>query len=833
MGTSTFSVTGGLAAQYIERGEMIPWEGALVVEGTDTGDRRSIAAGALSHRDLPLPFMVQMTNPVNGDGHDGATLFGRIDELTKRDDGVWWGKGFIDPTTADGEAAALALDKKLMRGVSVDLDQVEIDDVAGEYGNHQVIRKARIIGATACPFAAFAESEIHFAVGEMTEALAASSGDFDEWQAELDGGYAAVWSPVDGVETLIASAGHAIPVDPPLEWFARPSFTELTPFTILPNGRVFGHIAAKGTCHISFASKCVPVPTSNTNYAAFRCGSVLTAEGTPVRTGPIVMDTVHPDLRWQASDAMAFYADTGSAMADVVPYDDDFGLAVVGAMRPNATAAQMRALRGSDFSPDWRTINGTPREMCALLAVNNSGFKLPQALAASAGAYIEPGDTAIALDSHDDVYALVASGPMSLEPCCDECAGHDHDEAVVAARRADVVGGLERDERIAALRARFAPPERKSYSFRMARFATFDESEHPRANDGKFGDPGTGPKAKPPASKAAKGAKAASHATKLGDSGKGEPSAAAISACASHGGSMVSSGGNNWSCEAAAPRQGATLAAKDAPKVAPNGARLASYSNKGGGVAVYADGAVLDGKGWWPGGGKPGSSGGGSSGKSAKSGGGGKSGGSKAAPKPHETPTYKRTNPQGADVSDDDKAKAAPPKRRFKAAKATNPVAKVARKFSVARAEFDSEASRKAWDTRGRSNGDGGGGGGNQPKVAKADRKPGHTGPRKPTQLYTHDVIELPGGGTGKVLKLTRVAPKRLRVETDNYAKHGVFEIGDDEKVKVIKSDVVDPFGFRNPIRYEGEESIAEAYENDPTQFDMPPKPKKKHPAKR
>lgn len=473
---STFSVTGGLAADYIARGEMIPWAGTLVVEGGGgTGDRRSIKPGALTHRNLPLPFMVQLENPVGGDGHDGASLSGRIDTLEKMDDGRWWATGYIDPTSGDnhggtpiGTQLALGLDKQMIRGVSVDLDQVSTTEVQGKDGKiSQIIEQGRIIGGTATPFAAFAECEIHLdtdkmsTVADMAPALAASA-DFLDWEAELDGAMADVWSPVDAFETLVAHAGVTIPVDPPAEWFAKPTFSELTPLTVLSNGRVFGHIAAWGTCHISFANKCVPVPRSQTNYAKFRNGYVVTAEGTSVRTGPIVMDTVHPDLRWKASDAMSFYANTGAALADVIPYEDRFGIAVVGAMRPDVTPARIRAFRASDISPDWRNIDGHPRECCALLAVNNSGFKLPIALAASAGMYVEAGDTAVALDPYDDVYALVASGPMSIEPCCDTCAGHD--DQLIASAEPD-----ERETRLAAVRSRFATAEARTARVEMVR----------------------------------------------------------------------------------------------------------------------------------------------------------------------------------------------------------------------------------------------------------------------------------------------------------------------------------------------------------------------------
>jgi hypothetical protein len=482
---STFSITGGRAQEFIDRGQMIPWSGVLVVEGGETGDRRYIEPGALTTRPLPMPFMVQLENPVGGDGHDGATLTGRIDTIDRQDDGQWFGTGFIDPTsgakhgaTPAGTELALALDKQMMRGVSVDLDQVSITEVQGKDGPRQVITAARIIGATATPFQAFVECEITLDADRMNTALAASA-DFAEWESEIEGHLSSVWTPTDGIETIVASAGSSIPVAPPGDWFERPTFTELTPLTVLANGRVFGHIAAWGTCHISFANRCQPVPRSNTNYAKFRCGSVLTAEGSMVRTGPIVMDTVHPDLRWKASDAQSFYADTGAAVCDVVPYEDKFGIAVVGAVRPDVTPTRLRAFRASDISPDWRTIDGHRYECCALLAVNNSGFKLPIALAASAGMYVEAGDTAIALDADDEVYALVASGPMRAEPCCDTCATHD--AAVVADAWTDAVGSstldlADRSNRLAAIQTRFCVDRDSRMSALRTRFSVDRDS---------------------------------------------------------------------------------------------------------------------------------------------------------------------------------------------------------------------------------------------------------------------------------------------------------------------------------------------------------------------
>lgn len=416
-GAATFSTVGGNVIERLRAGEMVPWAGFIVVEGVDTGDMRRVNKGALSWVDetLPLPLMAQFVNPVGGSGHDGAVLAGNITTLTRMGDRVW-ATGYIDPFAPGGVQLALALARHTMRGISVDLDSVQLAETRTSNGTFRNIGKGRIRGATVCPFQAIIEASIELTYEEDTAMAASASGTLT----------ATVFTPTDSYESLVASGGTSIPIAPPTDWLKLPKDRAQInqPFSISADGRLSGIICAKGTCHIGFGNRCIEVPKSRTNYAAFRTGSVITAEGETVRTGPLVMDTVHPDLRRQASDAMAFYAHTGSAVADVVPYDTEFGIYLAGVMRPDATPTQIRNLRASDFSPDWRLINGNPRECCAILAVNNSGFKVPQALAASAGDYVMPGHMAIAVDRDENVLALVASG--SRKPW--EKGDDDHDE---------------------------------------------------------------------------------------------------------------------------------------------------------------------------------------------------------------------------------------------------------------------------------------------------------------------------------------------------------------------------------------------------------------------
>jgi hypothetical protein len=187
---------------------------------------------------------------------------------------------------------------------------------------------------------------------------------------------------------------------------------------------------------------------------------VITAEGVPVRTGPIIMDTVHPDLRKKASDAQAFYAHTGCAIADVVPYEDEYGIQIAGALRPDVDPVRVRAFLASDVSPDWRTWNGSPMECVAMLAVNTSGFK-HDSLAASAGEAgeypVDPGDGSVWLDPDGQPLAMVAAGALVLD---------DADVAVIEGESPE-----GRQARLDAVVARFSLERKARVQAAMERFA--------------------------------------------------------------------------------------------------------------------------------------------------------------------------------------------------------------------------------------------------------------------------------------------------------------------------------------------------------------------------
>lgn len=181
-----------------------------------------------------------------------------------------------------------------------------------------------------------------------------------------------------GRDSLAASAAPELP---PKTWFDDPQLDGPTPMTITADGQVYGHIAAWGTRHIGMPGSINP-PRSRSNYAYFKTGVVACAEGEDVSVGQITLAGGHAPLRADAAQAVKHYDDTASAVVDVNVGEDTHGIWAAGALRPSATPEQVRALRASAPSGDWRPINGG-LELVACCQVNVPGFPIARARVAS------------------------------------------------------------------------------------------------------------------------------------------------------------------------------------------------------------------------------------------------------------------------------------------------------------------------------------------------------------------------------------------------------------------------------------------------------------------
>jgi hypothetical protein len=369
-----------------------------VIEGQPTGDGREIASGALTWRQPPAPLMWMKTSahdPSGMSGNDPAVLCGRIDsyERAPGENGtqIISAKGFLlnDP---HGVEAATAIEQMGRLGVSADIaiqaeqmTPTEVDADGFPVEMTSTLLEGQIMGFTITPFPAFGACYIVLGDGTATDPIPQQVDD------QVASGQTIHWMTFeecracDTTDVLVAAGG---PVRPPADWFTAPNFedgdgrlqeihtkrdqTQLAcPLTVTADGRVYGHIAPWGVCHTSFPGKCITPPRSSTDYAHFKRGEVLTAEGDYLPVGVITANTGHASLAAGASGAMAHYDDTGTVTAWVNSGEDEYGIWVAGAIDPDATEEQVATMRACGISGDWR--NG---ELVAALSVPVPGYPL-------------------------------------------------------------------------------------------------------------------------------------------------------------------------------------------------------------------------------------------------------------------------------------------------------------------------------------------------------------------------------------------------------------------------------------------------------------------------
>lgn len=398
---------------------MARFRAILVFEGLDTGDRRRIDVGALSTRALPLTLMGMTRNPDGGWGHDGAEVVGRIDTAVREDASEWvdeatgdtwatvaggpvfaWvGEGEFDDRDEAADVEQLVRDRHL-RGISVDLAEVtsEMEVLEEDEDGWPVdwldhVTEGNIAAATVVNIPAFRGCTVELAddtPAEDAEALpeddvaaaVAASAAASPFRIVNDGpGCEPCASDPAAAASLTASGG---PLHPPAAWFADPGLPGPTGLTLDDDGRVYGHLATWGTCHVGFAGQCITPPKSGSGYSLFRLGAVRAADGSDVPVGHITLGTGHASLRATRAAAAEHYDHTGTAVADISAGEDAHGIWVAGALRPDVTDEQVRTLRSASLSGDWRQ-HGGRLEMVAALAVNVPGFPVPrtQAIAAS------------------------------------------------------------------------------------------------------------------------------------------------------------------------------------------------------------------------------------------------------------------------------------------------------------------------------------------------------------------------------------------------------------------------------------------------------------------
>lgn len=380
----------------------------VIPEGIESGDGRMFEKGVIEIRELPLPLMWQIKT---AEGHQGSVIVGRIDYMERTEQGIGNATGVFDRGSYGQEAERLVREG-FIRGVSADMDKFEAEEeeIKLEHEDEKVVNKklnitqARVMGVTIVPKPAFQECSI-FIVDE-------TNNEVQEEQEDTvipDGIYVEDVDPLEAAALVACGfVAGAIPVIPPSDWFTNPQLDKATPLTVTDEGQVFGHIAAWHVDHIGMSYGTKP-PRSKSKYAYFHTGVIRTDDGSDAPVGQLTLAGGHASLEASAAEAARHYDDTASAVADVHAGEDAYGIWVAGALRPGTTPEQVRALRASAPSGDWRPIKGS-LELVAVCQVNVPGFPIARARVASGQimALVAAGAATLAKMKSDPVAELAA-----------------------------------------------------------------------------------------------------------------------------------------------------------------------------------------------------------------------------------------------------------------------------------------------------------------------------------------------------------------------------------------------------------------------------------------
>ena len=404
-----------------EQPEELHWSGVITMEGATTGDGRGADPGAWEW-ETPFPLTWQR----DGGGHDGATVVGIVWEVERQEGGRIVGRGTFDLGSEPGREAARQVGEGLTNDVSIEPDSIAVElrvaaEVAADWQEQPedgsepeelpTDDEGRVI------LGEFAHDDVLEVVtaGRIRTLALVTTAAYDEATIELDGVTLdeLLADTADDAPALVAAA--ALATLPPAAYFDDPELDGPTPLTVDDDGRLYGHLATWGTCHIGRQDSCLTPPRSESSYAYFTTGSTRAACGScdgdvvSIPTGTITMDTGHASLAASPRTAAAHYDDTGYAVADVTVGEDAHGIWIAGALRPGVDARARRALEGSALSGDWRRIGGS-LELVATLAVNVPGFPVPRSVAASGTAAYDVRPRAQLVE--DEPVALVAAGML-------------------------------------------------------------------------------------------------------------------------------------------------------------------------------------------------------------------------------------------------------------------------------------------------------------------------------------------------------------------------------------------------------------------------------------
>ena len=356
-----------------------PFRMVLIEEGVRTTDRRMVLPNALSWRDLPLTLGYQGTTPSGFNPHGDAVASARIEEIERVPHPSIEGAFRLTSTGAftadeDGRRAAEAVRSQKVRGISADVEAIEvrydaeIDPESGEViSETEVLVEGRVMGAIITPHPAFADATIEV--------------DGDPVEEEVD-------DAAEIEDAIAASASRGIS----FSFFEDLVLDGLTPFTVeeIPGlegtYEVFGHIAPRNACHLGLPG-CRTVPIDETGYAYFHTKAFTTTDRGKISVGLLTMGGLHTDLSTLANTPEEELRQSFENMETVTCFvragHDAFGVWVHGVTRMGITPEAVELLAASNPSGEWKPVRGKS----ALMRVHNvptGAFPVPRVLVASA-----------------------------------------------------------------------------------------------------------------------------------------------------------------------------------------------------------------------------------------------------------------------------------------------------------------------------------------------------------------------------------------------------------------------------------------------------------------
>lgn len=241
--------------------------------------------------------------------------------------------------------------------------------------------------------------------------------------------------PIDLVDDE-GSMTAAAPMRAPAAWYEDPLLPGPTKLRVTDEGRVYGHLAQWNTCHRGIGNSCVMAPRSIVDYAHFKTGSTMTADGILRPVGNLTYGAGHADTNLGYLAAASHYDNSATSVANVNVGEDVHGIWVAGSMSPGTGELEAQQLRAHPLSGDWRRTGGN-LELIAALAVNTPGFPVA-----------EP---QYAMTASGEQQSLVAAG-IVLEDTVVAGVAEAEDGGVDLGQAAERVASLE--AKAAELRAR-------------------------------------------------------------------------------------------------------------------------------------------------------------------------------------------------------------------------------------------------------------------------------------------------------------------------------------------------------------------------------------------